>query len=96
MRAEHRSRSFGSLANLEFEPAGELNPEHGGLEQKKDREILQMMDDVDLDDDRIVRSEVPPDFYPPTRRGQGGHHPPPQMMPIFPGSNGPVQGRRRR
>ena len=92
MRNEHRSRSYGSLANLEFEPNGEAEP---GFEQKKDREIMQMMEDLHMAEDHIERSEVPPDFYPPPRnyRGQGG--PPPQMH-MIPGTNGPIPGRRRR
>ena len=107
MRAEHRSRSFGSLANLEFEPVGELMAGGGGgpaavggepgYDGKKERgELMHMMDDLNLDDDRIVRSEVPPDFSPPSRRG-GPPPPHHQMMPVFQGgANGPVQGRRRR
>jgi len=98
MRQEHRSRSYGSLANLEFEPAGEPEPHP---DYKKDREIMQMMEDLQLDEDRLERREVPPDFYPPPRnyRGQSGGPPPPgppaHMLPP-PGSNGPMPGRRRR
>lgn len=92
MRNEHRSRSYGSLANLEFEPAGEPEP-GAGFDQSK--EILQIMDDLHLDEDQIERREVPSNFYPPPRnhRGQGG---PP---PIFLGAQvpqGPPPGRRRR
>ena len=85
MRNEHRSRSYGSLANLEFE--GEP-PD--AVQAKKDREMMQMMEDLHLDEDQIERSEVPPDFYPPRGMYRG---PPPHMMPA---SSGPQPGRRKR
>lgn len=50
IRQEHRSRSYGSLANLKF----------AGPEVKKEREIAQMMHDLELSGDDLERSEVPP------------------------------------
>ena len=88
MRNEHRSRSYGSLANLPLDPNGDvmLSPEDEGSpplldERKKGRDMMQMMDNLDLDDDQIERSEVPAGFYPPPRQYRGlppphpgGHH----------------------
>ena len=88
MRNEHRSRSYGSLANLPLDPNGDvmLSPEDQGSPQmlddrKKGRDMMQMMDNLDLDDDQIERSEVPAGFYPPPRQYRGlppphpgGHH----------------------
>ncbi len=103
MRNEQRSRSFGSLVDME--PDAESATGYDGHQNKKD--ILHIMEDLSIDDERIVRSEVPPDFFPPppdSRRGGGqaaasprhGMYPPPH-------SNGPVPlgatgngGRRRR
>jgi len=110
MRNEHRSRSYGSLANLQFDPSGEVmgpNGDQGSPEmlndRKKEREMMQMMDNMELDEDQIERSEVPAGFYPPPRMYRG-----PGPMPMHPGMNGhpghpipvaghpPGPGRRRR
>lgn len=66
IRQEHRSRSYGSLANLKFAsppmiPNGSMM---GSKEElKKEREIMQLMQDLDLSGDDIERSEVPPNMY---------------------------------
>ena len=94
MRNEQRSRSYGSLANLQFDPAGEvLGPgdEQGSAEEvlddrkKPSREMMHMMDNLDLDDDAIERSEVPAGFYPPPRAYRG-------LPPPHPGMNGVAAG----
>ena len=104
MRNEHRSRSYGSLANLPLDPNGDVMvaPEDQGSPQilddrKKGRDMMQMMDNLDLDEDQIERSEVPAGFYPPPRMYRGphpgpyhGHHP---GHPV-PQHNG--QGRRHK
>ncbi|XP_075218741.1 uncharacterized protein LOC142323244 [Lycorma delicatula] len=76
IRQEHRSRSYGSLANLKFAPPpiisngsgqpqeiqfynGSMNKE----EIKKEREIGQMMQDLDLTGDELERCEVPDSVY---------------------------------
>lgn len=76
IRQEHRSRSYGSLANLKFAPPpiiangsspsqdiqyynGSVNKE----EIKKEREIVQMMQDLDLTGDELERCEVPDSVY---------------------------------
>lgn len=77
IRQEHRSRSHGSLANLKFAPppiipnggvppnetqyygGGSINKE----EMKKEREIMQMMQDLELSGDELERSEVPAGVY---------------------------------
>ena len=63
IRAEHRSRSHGSLASLGFSPAqnGTALPK----EEKKDREIAQMVAGLNLEDER----------------GHHGHHPHPPPGP---------------
>ncbi|BES90234.1 unnamed protein product [Nesidiocoris tenuis] len=81
IRQEHRSRSYGSLANLKFAPLPvvpssyyEGGPVEGNgtgnrkEEIKKEREIMQMMQDLDLSGDDIERSEVPANMY---QRGGG-------------------------
>ncbi|KAI5725579.1 hypothetical protein M8J77_017353 [Diaphorina citri] len=66
IRQEHRSRSYGSLANLKFAsppmiPNGSMM---GSKEElKKEREIMQLMQDLDLSGDELERSEVPPTMY---------------------------------
>lgn len=99
MRNEHRSRSYGSLANLPLDPNGDvmLSPEDQGSPQmlddrKKGRDMMQMMDNLDLDDDAIERSEVPAGFYPPPRQYRG-------LPPPHPGAhqaNGVNGGHGRR
>jgi len=88
IRQEHRSRSFGSLANLQFanetggphRPSG--SPPHSAEGMKKEREIIQMVRDLDLSGDEIERSHVPAELYPHHRkpavngyRKQNGHGP---------------------
>jgi len=86
MRNEHRSRSYGSLANLQFDPNGEVvgaNEDHGtpNIDSKKDQEMMQMMDNLELDEDQIERREVPAGFYP-----SGPPH------PMYRGPHGPMMG----
>lgn len=80
IRQEHRSRSYGSLANLKFAPppmvpnggpppdshyyGGSINKE----EMKKEREIMQMMQDLELSGDELERSEVPAGIYQQSRQ----------------------------
>lgn len=75
IRQEHRSRSYGSLANLKFAPPPVVpngaipmdHHHHQGVnkeEIKKEREIMQMMQDLDLSGDELERSEVPAGIYP--------------------------------
>ena len=102
MRNEHRSRSYGSLANLPLDPTGDviLSPEDEGSPQmlddrKKGRDMMQMMDNLDLDDDHIERSEVPAGFYPPPRQYRG--LPPPHPgQPQHANGVGGGHGRRHR
>lgn len=89
IRQEHRSRSYGSLANLQFanENGGPLlkpsgTPPHTTEGMKKEREIIQMIRDLDLSADDIERSQVPMEMY-PSRKVNGyrqhngmGHHGP--------------------
>jgi len=93
MHNEQRSRSYGSLANMQFGPNGEALPPGTDLPQNghhPDSKLLQMMGDLDLGEDLIERSEVPPGLYPPGQPPNmmyGGPLPPtPQahmvMMPI--------------
>lgn len=80
IRQEHRSRSYGSLANLQFangdaggggqqlvRPSGSPPTAEG---MKKEREIIQMVRDLDLSGDEIERSHVPAEMY-PSREGGG-------------------------
>merc|ERR1719323_3003190 len=81
MRNEQRSRSYGSLANMEeYDPHGD--PMMGSPDQ--------------IDDGAIERSEVPANFYPPPRmyRGMppGSGLPPPH--PHMNG-NGPTRRHKR-
>ncbi|KAF5287402.1 hypothetical protein FQR65_LT12227 [Abscondita terminalis] len=82
IRQEHRSRSYGSLANLKFAtpipngggevskyasrgPTVSRNLSQGEDREdiKKEREIMQMVHDLDLSGDEIERSEVPRGMY---------------------------------
>lgn len=79
IRQEHRSRSYGSLANLKFAPppvipnGNAIPPPPVALDVqnvpvnkqdlKKEREIMQMMHDLQLSGDELERSEVPPNVY---------------------------------
>merc|ERR1711997_86479 len=84
IRNEHRSRSYGSLSNMQFGPNGEpLPPTEGGSGDEmgppaNKQEFLHMMSELELGDDTIERREVPPGLYPP--RGGGLTAPPPMMM----------------
>ena len=93
MRTDQRSRSYGSLANMQFGPNGETRPplppgaENGHAhmpEVKKERELMQMMGELDLTDETIERSEVPPGLYPPGQPANimyGAPLPPPPNHP---------------
>ena len=82
IRNEQRSRSYGSLVDIEIGPNGEpiqnntegQNGGPGEMEDgprtKKEQELMQIMTDLDLGDDTIERSEVPPGLYRPN-----GHPP---------------------
>ena len=112
IRNEQRSRSYGSLANMPMGPNGEPivmpNGEvmvNGGGEEK----MAHMMSELELGEDQIERSEVPPGLYP-----HGGYPPPPpphamyggpphmmmmpgepgMMMPPMPQVNGKKKGKR--
>lgn len=66
IRQEHRSRSYGSLANLKFAAVpgtSDYEPTANKEEIKKEREIIQMMEDLELSGDDIERSQVPPSVY---------------------------------
>ena len=113
IRNEQRSRSYGSLANMQFGPNGEaLPPLPPGAEMiqnghhpegKKERELMQMMGDLDLTEELIERSEVPPGLYPPGQPPNimyGAPLPPPPhphmvMMPSEPLVAGHHRRRRR-
>ena len=63
IRQEHRSRSYGSLANLKFAPTPTTPHPHqngaaasSGEERKKEREIIQMMHDLDVAEGKGFRS----------------------------------------
>lgn len=64
IRQEHRSRSYGSLANLKF-AAPPTVPVNGGgpdgipnkVDIKKEREIMQMMRDLELSGDELDRAD---------------------------------------
>merc|ERR1712088_601327 len=82
IRNEQRSRSYGSLADMEIGPDGEPIPHSpeepnggpaemaDGPRSKKEQELMQIMTDLELGDDTIERSEVPPGLYRPN-----GHPP---------------------
>ncbi|XP_037091227.1 uncharacterized protein LOC119111516 [Pollicipes pollicipes] len=71
IQQEHRSRSYGSLANLE---GGEARP-HSRNEARKSREMQQMMHELDLSADELERSEVRPGMYRgPDSVSQLSHH----------------------
>ena len=79
IRNEHRSRSYGSLANM---PEGEIPNGNGDIPRGENGDIHHMMNDLDLGEDQIERSEVPPGMYHPGMRGppQMYGHPHPHMM----------------
>jgi len=61
IRQEHRSRSYGSLANLKFAaPPTVPNGVDGApnkVDIKKEREIMQMMQDLELSGDELDRAD---------------------------------------
>lgn len=59
IRQEHRSRSYGSLANLKFATPIPNGSGPAKEDSKKEREIMQMMQDLELSGDELERSEVP-------------------------------------
>ncbi|KAJ8958041.1 hypothetical protein NQ318_002048, partial [Aromia moschata] len=64
IRQEHRSRSYGSLANLKFAtPIPNGHDVEDREDIKKEREIMQMVQDLDLSGDELERSEVPRGMY---------------------------------
>lgn len=67
IRQEHRSRSYGSLANLKFAAPPVLPNDVNKEEIKKEREIMQMMQDLELSGDELERSEVPSNIYQPAK-----------------------------
>lgn len=92
MRAEQRSRSYGSLANLAYddEAAAAAAVANGGVMmmgvgepgdvEGGGREMMQMMAELELDEERIERSEVPANFYPANGGQVGNHMYPPAVM----------------
>ena len=60
IRQEHRSRSYSSLANFQAEDLRGRD--------KKERELIQMVHDLDLSGDDLERSEVPLAMYPHHRQ----------------------------
>lgn len=62
IRQEHRSRSYSSLTNF---PAG---GDDLRSPDKKERELIQMVHDLDLSGDDLERSEVPLAMYPHHRQ----------------------------
>ncbi|VEN45534.1 unnamed protein product [Callosobruchus maculatus] len=64
IRQEHRSRSYGSLANLKFaSPIPNGHDVEDREDIKKEREIMQLVQDLDLSEDELERSEVPRGMY---------------------------------
>ena len=90
IRNEHRSRSYGSLADYEQDQDG-APIDQNGVEHHEDHELsnedsppkkefLHMMSELELGDDTIERREVPPGLYPPPHAQMGGRTPPHMMM----------------
>jgi hypothetical protein len=96
---------------MNFGPNGEALPPVPGVaenghhhpEGKKERELMQMMGELDLTEETIERSEVPPGLYPPGQPPNimyGAPLPPPphphmMMMPAEPLVAGHHRRRRR-
>ena len=70
IRQEHRSRSYSSLAGLGGAAAFPSGPEDLRAHDKKERELIQMVHDLDLSGDDLERSEVPLAMYPQHHRQQ--------------------------
>lgn len=92
IRQEHRSRSHGSLASLQFNPP----------DVKKEREIAQMMAGLDLNDDATIyrrtgqshqhQQQLPPSQQ-PSNHHQHQHH---QSMAMAMPMNGGTFGKHQR
>ena len=81
IRNEQRSRSYGSLSG----PGNGVEGGAGGsgLDEPDNNNLKQMMSDLELGEDHIERSEVPPGLYPPPPGPYGAPHmggPPPHMV----------------
>ncbi|KAF0296926.1 hypothetical protein FJT64_005667 [Amphibalanus amphitrite] len=71
IQQEHRSRSYGSLANAD----GAEGRPHSREELRKSREMQQMLHELDLSADELERSEVRPGLYRgPDSVSQLSHH----------------------
>ena len=71
IQQEHRSRSYGSLANVDVAEG----PPHSREELRKSREMQQMLHELDLSADELERSEVQPGLYRgPDSVSQLSHH----------------------
>ncbi|CAG7834647.1 unnamed protein product [Allacma fusca] len=80
----HSRQMNGDSATLASNKSGPLlrpsgSPPSTAEGMKKEREIIQMVRDLDLSGDEIERSQVPPELYPPRKangyRHQNGHGP---------------------
>merc|ERR1711953_885874 len=94
IRNEHRSRSYGSLADYEQDQGAPIDQngveghlDHHHPDEDDDhpdsppkKEFLHMMSELELGDDTIERREVPPGLYPPPHGQMGGRTPPHMMM----------------
>ncbi|KAK9876324.1 hypothetical protein WA026_012624 [Henosepilachna vigintioctopunctata] len=91
IRQEHRSRSYGSLANLKFATPipNNVHDVEDREDVKKEREIMQMVHDLDLSGDEIERSEVPRGMY------EARNIPPAPVVVEAPSMNG-MNGRNYR
>ena len=98
IRNEHRSRSYGSLSNMQFGPNGEplpptegipggsgdeMGPPGGPNGNGNKQDFLHMMSELELGDDTIERREVPPGLYPPRGGGLTSPPGPPNMPPMM-------------
>ena len=97
IRNEHRSRSYGSLSNMQFGPNGEPLPPTEGIPggsgdemgpggpngNGNKQDFLHMMSELELGDDTIERREVPPGLYPPRGGGLTAPPGPPNMPPMM-------------
>merc|ERR1711902_9496 len=97
IRNEHRSRSYGSLSNMQFGPNGEPLPPTEGIPggsgdemgpggpngNGNKQDFLHMMSELELGDDTIERREVPPGLYPPRGGGLTAPPGPPNIPPMM-------------